>query len=39
MFTAINHTTTFKQRRHLFLVHFLEYLLLLLSENVDEESK
>ena len=37
IFIFINHITLFKQTC-LFLVHFLEYLLLFLDDNVDEES-
>ena len=38
IFIAINHITSLKQT-HLFFPDFLEYLLLLLDGNVDEESK
>ena len=38
IFTVINHITSFKQM-YLFLIHFLEYLLLFLNDNVDEESE
>ena len=38
IFIVINHITTFKQR-FLFFLHFLEHLLLLFDDNVDEESK
>ena len=38
VFIVINHVTSFKQT-YLFFVHFLEYLLLLLDDIVDEESK
>ena len=38
IFIFINHLTTCKQT-HLFFVHFLEYLLLFLDDNVDEESE
>ena len=38
VFIVINHIITLKQT-HLFFVHFLEYLLLFLDNNVDEESK
>ena len=38
IFIVINHITSFKQT-HLFFVHFLECLLLLLDDNVDEENK
>ena len=37
IFIVINHKTSSKQT-HLFVVHFLEYLLFL-DDNVDEESK
>ena len=36
IFIIIYHMTSFKQT-YLFLVHFLEYLLLFLDDNVDEE--
>ena len=38
IFIAINHITSLKQTL-LFFFHFLEYFLLFLDENVDEESK
>ena len=38
IFIVINHKTSFKQM-YLFFVHVLEYLLLFLDDNVDEESK
>ena len=38
IFIAINYKTSFKQR-YLFLVHFLEYLLLFLGDDGDEESE
>ena len=38
IFIAINSITSLKQT-HLFYVHFLDYLLLFLDDNVDEESK
>ena len=38
IFIVINPITSLKQT-HLFFVHFSEYLLLFLDENVDEESK
>ena len=38
IFIVINHITSFKQS-YLYFVHFLEYLLLCLDDNVDEESK
>ena len=38
VFIVINNIITLKQT-HLFFVHFLEYLLLFLDNNVDEESK
>ena len=37
-FIVINHITSLKQTK-LFFVHFLEYLLLFLDDNVDEESE
>ena len=37
IFILINHITSFKQRH--FSVHFLEYLLLFLDDNVDDESE
>ena len=37
-FIVINHITSFKQT-YLFFVYFLEYFLLLLDDNVDEESE
>ena len=37
IFILINHITSLKET-HLFFVHFLEYLLLFLNDNVDEES-
>ena len=37
-FIFINHITSLKQT-DLFFVHFLEYLLLFLDSNVDEESE
>ena len=38
IFIVINHKISFKQM-YLFFVHFLEYLLLFLDNNVDEESE
>ena len=38
IFIVINSITSLKQT-HLFFVHFLEYFLLFLNDNVDEESK
>ena len=38
IFIAINHILSLKQT-HLFFAHFLEYLLLFLDDNVDEESE
>ena len=38
IFIAINSITSLKQA-HLFFAHFLEYLLLFIDDNVDEESK
>ena len=38
IFSVINHITSFKQT-YLFFVHFLEYLLLFLDNNVSEESE
>ena len=38
IFIVINHITSLRQT-HLFFVHFLEYLLLLLDDNRDEESE
>ena len=38
IFIVINHITSLKQTQ-LFFVHFLEYFLLFLDENVDEKSK
>ena len=38
IFIVINHITSFKQT-YLFLVQFLEYLVLFLDNNVDEESE
>ena len=38
IFSVINHIMSSKQT-HLFFVHFLEYLLLFLVDNVDEESE
>ena len=38
IFIVINYITSFKQT-YLFLVHFLEYLLLFLDDKVDEQSK
>ena len=38
IFITINHITSFKQTRLIFL-HFQEYLLLFLNDNVDEESE
>ena len=38
IFIVINSITSLKQT-HLFYAHFLDYLLLLLDDNVDEESK
>ena len=38
IFIVINRITSLTQT-HLFFVHFLEYLLLFLDGNVDEESK
>ena len=38
IFVVINHTTSLEQT-HLFFVRFLEYLLLLLDDNADEESE
>ena len=37
-FILINYITSFKQK-YLFIEHFLEYLLLFLDDNIDEESK
>ena len=38
IFIAINHITSFRQT-YLFFVHFLEYLLLFLGDDVDEKSE
>ena len=38
IFIVINHITLFKEA-YLFFVHFLEYLLLFLDDNVDEKRK
>ena len=38
IFVDINHITSFKQT-YLFFVHFLDYPLLVLDDNVDEESE
>ena len=38
IFIAINSITSLKQT-HLFYAHFLDYLLLFLDDEVDEESK
>ena len=38
IFTVINHITSFKQT-YLFFEHFLEYLLLFLDDNMDEQSE
>ena len=38
IFIAINHITSLKQS-HLVFEHFLEYLLLFLDDNVDEENE
>ena len=38
IFIVINHMTSLKQS-YLFFVHFLEYLLIFLDDNVDEESE
>ena len=38
IFIIINHITTFKQM-YLVLVHFLEYRLLYLDDNVNEENE
>ena len=38
IFIVINHVISLKQK-HFFFVHFLEYLLLFLDDNVDEESE
>ena len=38
IFIVVNHITSFKHR-YLFFVHLLEYLLLFLDDNVDEESE
>ena len=38
IFIVINHITSFRQT-HLFFVHFLEYILLFLDDNMDEESE
>ena len=38
IFIVINHITSFKQAYLIFL-HFLEYLLLFLDDNMDKESK
>ena len=38
IFIVFNHITSLKQT-HLFLERFLEYLVLFLDDNVDEESK
>ena len=38
IFIAIDHTSSIKQS-YLFFVHFLEYLLLFLDDNGDEESE
>ena len=38
IFTVINQLTLLKQT-HLFLVHFLEYILFFLDDNVDKESE
>ena len=38
IFITINHLTSLKQT-DLFFVHFLEYLLVFLDDNVEEESK
>ena len=37
IFIAINHVTSLKQK-HLLFVYFLEYLVLFLDDNVDEET-
>ena len=37
-FIIMNHIISLKQA-HVFLAHFLEYLLLFLDDNVDEESE
>ena len=38
IFIVIDHMTSFKQT-YLFFVNFLEYLLLFLDDNMDEESE
>ena len=38
IFIVVNHITSLKQM-HLFFLHFLEYLLIFVENNVDEESE